>query len=103
MCTGHPPWKDLNPLAALNRIAHTDQKPPYPDHISESLKDFMNKCFTKAPESRPNVYDLLHHPFILGKSKVKDKKIKRLGITKNELSEYQQLKTIRDFEDTVIL
>lgn len=24
MVTGNPPWKDLNPLAAMNKIAHSD-------------------------------------------------------------------------------
>lgn len=56
MCTGNPPWKDLNPLAAMNHIAHTEKKPVYPDSISEDLKDFLDHCFVKNPKDRPNVY-----------------------------------------------
>jgi len=58
---------DLNPLAAMNKIAHTETKPPYPEWVSPGLRDFMDKCFTKNPSNRPNVYDLLHHEFIVGK------------------------------------
>jgi len=27
MCTGNPPWKELNPLAAMNNIAMSEKKP----------------------------------------------------------------------------
>lgn len=64
MVTGNPPWKDLNPLAAMNQIAHTEKKPVYPENISENLKDFLNSCFIWNPADRPNVYELLHHKFI---------------------------------------
>jgi len=49
MCTGNPPWKEFNPLAAMNHIAHSEKLPKFPENVSEELLSFMKVCFTKNP------------------------------------------------------
>lgn len=92
MCSGNPPWKDLNPLAAMNHIAHTEKKPVYSETISTDLKDFLDFCFVKNPKDWPNVYQLLHHKFITG---LENTKFLKIGITKTDYKEYLKLRSTK--------
>jgi len=65
MLTGAPPWSEQNQYAVLFQIANESRAPDYPDDISDELRDFMDCCFKKEPTERCNIYELLHHPFIL--------------------------------------
>ena len=63
LLTTKPPYYEFEPMAAMFRIV-TDDCPPIPTGISDFLKDFLLKCFTKEPSKRPNAKDLLNHPWI---------------------------------------
>ena len=63
LLTTRPPYYEFEPMAAMFRIV-TDDCPPIPSDISEFLKDFLLKCFTKDPLKRPNAKELLLHPWI---------------------------------------
>ena len=63
LLTTKPPYYEFEPMAAMFRIV-TDDCPPIPTGISDFLKDFLLKCFTKEPLKRPNAKDLLNHPWI---------------------------------------
>ena len=63
LLTTRPPYYEFEPMAAMFRIV-TDDCPPIPSGISNYLKDFLLKCFTKEPSKRPNAKDLLIHPWI---------------------------------------
>lgn len=65
MLTGSPPWSDKNQFAVLFQIANESRAPDYPEDISEELKNFMDWWFKREPTERWNIYELLHHPFIL--------------------------------------
>jgi serine/threonine protein kinase len=41
MCMNQPPWKELNQLAALNKIANSTELPKFPEWVSPLLADFM--------------------------------------------------------------
>ena len=77
-----------NQYVALFQIAQEWRAPEYPDDISEELKDFMDCCFKKEPSERWNIYELLHHPFILQEEYDEEKStINNNGLT-NEDKEY---------------
>ena len=63
LLTTKPPYYEFEPMAAMFRIV-TDDCPPLPTGISEHLKDFLLKCFTKDPSKRPSAKELLQHPWI---------------------------------------
>ena len=63
LLTTRPPYYEFEPMAAMFRIV-TDDCPPLPSWISEHLKNFLLKCFTKDPAKRPSAKELLQHPWI---------------------------------------
>ena len=63
LLTTRPPYYEFEPMAAMFRIV-TDDCPPLPTGISEHLKNFLLKCFTKDPSKRPSAKELLQHPWI---------------------------------------
>ena len=63
LLTTKPPYYEFEPMAAMFRIV-TDDCPPLPTGISEHLKNFLLKCFTKDPAKRPSAKELLKHPWI---------------------------------------
>lgn len=70
MKTGRPPWGDkiVNPIAAVWKIAHTEERPPFPAEFSEEGIDFLERCLDRIPSKRWTVEQLLDHPFVSGKS-----------------------------------
>ncbi|XP_022762710.1 mitogen-activated protein kinase kinase kinase 17-like [Durio zibethinus] len=70
MATGRPPWSDevSNPVAAILKIACSNQMPRFPSHFSREGLDFLDKCLERHPKWRWTAEELLEHPFISGKS-----------------------------------
>jgi len=67
MSTAAAPWGHFdNCLAAMIRIAMSDETPPVPDHLSESCRDLVARCTRRAPEERPSASELLRHGFVAG-------------------------------------
>jgi serine/threonine protein kinase len=60
---GKPPYFDLKAIQAMYRIV-TDDSPPIPDIISDSLRDFLGLCFEKDPSIRSPAAVLLQHPWL---------------------------------------
>ncbi|XP_064382334.1 serine/threonine-protein kinase 10-like isoform X2 [Halichondria panicea] len=61
----NPPYHNLSPMRVLLKI--TRNEPPIliaPSRWSSNFSDFLSKCLTKDPASRPPASDLLAHPFI---------------------------------------
>ncbi|KAJ3325250.1 hypothetical protein HDV06_005007 [Boothiomyces sp. JEL0866] len=71
--TGSPPFYDLEPIAALFRIASSD-KIPYPKAISPYFEDFLDNCFQKDPNLRIQASRLLNHPWVSSNTLVQPKK-----------------------------
>ncbi|KAF2293941.1 hypothetical protein P3X46_013358 [Hevea brasiliensis] len=70
MATGKTPWSGLqvsNPMAAVLKIACSDEKPRSPTHFSEEGLDFLTRCLERNPEMRWSAEELLDHPFISAK------------------------------------
>lgn len=44
--------------------------PKLPANVSPDLKNFIEICLNRDPQQRPNVYELLRHPFINVKGKI---------------------------------
>ncbi|CEL98122.1 unnamed protein product [Vitrella brassicaformis CCMP3155] len=70
MATARHPWetdtfKFDNELAAMFKIAMTQETPPIPSHLSVCCQDFLSRCFQRDPEARPEAAELLEHPFVL--------------------------------------
>lgn len=65
LVTTHPPYHDLNPMAALHAIG-SDDHPPFPAGISGPLQDFLFECFQKQPGLRALARMLLRHPWVSG-------------------------------------
>ncbi|OAD78613.1 hypothetical protein PHYBLDRAFT_101025, partial [Phycomyces blakesleeanus NRRL 1555(-)] len=63
LCTGKPPYSDVNPMTALFRIVE-DECPPLPESISEDLRSFLELCFQKSPMDRPTAGELLNHVWV---------------------------------------
>ncbi|XP_050217293.1 mitogen-activated protein kinase kinase kinase 18-like [Mercurialis annua] len=69
MATGSIPWvqennHDVDPLAILYKIGYSGEIPEFPTLLSESCKDFLNKCFIKDSKKRWTAKELLGHPFL---------------------------------------
>lgn len=64
MITGKPPYAGTPAVTAIYKIASSNEPPPLPDGISDSLRDFLSKCFVVDPAKRASVAELLQHPFI---------------------------------------
>ncbi|RZC84486.1 hypothetical protein C5167_047271 [Papaver somniferum] len=63
MITGKAPWKDSKPTMVYT-IGYTNEIPEFPDNISGSCRDFLEKCLRRDPDSRWNCEQLLQHPFL---------------------------------------
>ncbi|XP_072307193.1 myosin-IIIa [Eucyclogobius newberryi] len=62
---GDPPLSDLHPMRALFKIPRNPAPTLHqPELWSNDFNDFICKCLIKDFELRPNVIDLLQHPFI---------------------------------------
>jgi len=70
MATGEPPWKNqfIDQFAALYNIAMGESYPDIPDILSELCKDFLQQCFKRNPQERPNATRLLKHPWLIASS-----------------------------------
>ena len=47
MITGHPPWFEYEPTAAMFKIVMNDTKPELPANSSHFITDFVELCFIK--------------------------------------------------------
>jgi len=63
LLTGNPPNFELEQVTALYAIV-SDDHPPLPEGISESLKDFLMQCFQKDEHLRVDAARLLSHPWL---------------------------------------
>jgi len=63
LLTSKPPYFDMDPMSALFRIV-SDDYPPFPEGISQALKDFLLQCFHKEPSMRSSAEKLLGHPWL---------------------------------------
>ncbi|KAJ5074609.1 sterile20-like kinase isoform b-related [Anaeramoeba ignava] len=65
LAEGSPPLSNIHPIKVVFHIPkQPSPKFSEPDKWSSNCKDFLSKCLIKNPNERPNVEDLLEHPFI---------------------------------------
>lgn len=66
MATGRPRWnnKVSNPMAAVLKIACSNETPEFPIHLSEEGLDFMANCLERNPKRSWTAKELLDHQFI---------------------------------------
>ncbi|OMJ95690.1 hypothetical protein SteCoe_942 [Stentor coeruleus] len=65
MATGKPPWSGLkNHLDIIIEVCRTDKCPLLPGSFSDDARSFVSLCFKRLPWNRPNVGELLQHPFV---------------------------------------
>ena len=60
-----PPFHEMTPMRVLLKIQKSD--PPRLDHPSrwsKEFNDFLKQCLVKDPHKRPNIEELLKHPFV---------------------------------------
>ena len=60
-----PPFHEMTPMRVLLKIQKSD--PPKLDHParwSKEFNDFLKLCLVKEPHKRPNIEELLKHPFV---------------------------------------
>jgi serine/threonine protein kinase len=67
MSTAAAPWGDFdNCLAAMARIAMSEETPPVPQHLSKAAADFVTCCTRRAQQDRPDAVELSKHEFMAG-------------------------------------
>ncbi len=64
MLSGSQPWKGFNQVAALFAIGDSDQLPELPAGISPTCTDFILKCLTRDKSKRPDVEEMMKHPWL---------------------------------------
>ncbi|WOL12657.1 mitogen-activated protein kinase kinase kinase A-like [Canna indica] len=65
MATGRPPWPLVSDaVAALHRIAFSDDVPEFPSWIADEGKDFLSRCLKRDAGERWTAEQLLRHPFV---------------------------------------
>ena len=66
MIEGEPPYLNQNPLKAMYMIA-TNGTPTIanPENLSSTFRDYLEKTLDVDAEKRPDVTQLLRHPFFL--------------------------------------
>ena len=70
MLTASRPWPNLDDsFAALFHVASAKTGPPYPDHVSDLCKDFLDCCFPIEPKERLTASQLLEHEFLASVAK----------------------------------
>lgn len=70
MTTAGAPWGTFdNHLAAMVRIAMSQETPPVPSHLSALCRDFAAVCTRRAPQERPDATELLKHDFVAGSNR----------------------------------
>lgn len=57
---GRPPYAELPAMAALYQIVE-NECPPFPEHASAELKDFLKECFERDPDARISAENLMKH------------------------------------------
>ncbi|XP_019176824.1 PREDICTED: protein kinase byr2-like [Ipomoea nil] len=62
MITGNPVWRFRDSKDAFLNISF--KKPEIPEGISNSCKDFLERCFERNPTTRSTAAVLLNHPFV---------------------------------------
>ncbi|KAK2993060.1 hypothetical protein RJ640_024934 [Escallonia rubra] len=69
MATGNSPWGGnfSNPMAAVLKIAQSNERPELPRQFSKEGLDFLAKCLERNPRKRSIAEELLNHPFVSGK------------------------------------
>ena len=97
MITGYHPWRNLDEIQTMWRLGRED-KPPFPDSLSEDASDFLSKCFEIDPDQRPTATELLGHPFAVFVLSASDfRAYKNVAIQRME--EMQMSSDASSFED----
>ena len=66
MASAMHPWESFdNNIAAMVRIAMSNDAPAIPSELSALAQDFISKCLTRDPVARPTAKALLKHPWIM--------------------------------------
>lgn len=65
LLTGRPPYAELggNTMSVMYAIVE-DENPPIPDGLSPLLEDFLQQCFHKDPDMRPDAETLCEHAWL---------------------------------------
>ncbi|KAL6203437.1 hypothetical protein ACLB2K_027137 [Fragaria x ananassa] len=63
MVTGKPAWEDEG-FETLSRIGFSGGLPEFPTRLSETGRDFLDKCLRRDPKERWSCDQLLRHPFL---------------------------------------
>ncbi|KAK9837312.1 hypothetical protein WJX81_005473 [Elliptochloris bilobata] len=66
MLLGGPPFEADTKAATYAAILHA--QPWLPQHLSAPARDFLLQALTKDPTQRPTAGQLLHHPWLAGRS-----------------------------------
>merc|ERR1719247_1305271 len=70
MTTAQAPWGTFdNHLAAMVRIAMSQETPPVPSHLTAPCRDLIVDCTRRVPQERPNATDLLKYDFVAGSNR----------------------------------
>jgi serine/threonine protein kinase len=65
MATAKQPWGGFdNHMAAMFKIAMTQETPPLPESLSEVCQDFISQCTRREKTARPHASELLLHAFL---------------------------------------
>ncbi|GBG31088.1 Mitogen-activated protein kinase kinase kinase 2 [Hondaea fermentalgiana] len=65
MASGERPWPDMNTqVSIIIKVSQTLEGPPIPDHLSASVRDFLQPLFSINPSERPLARELASHPFL---------------------------------------
>ena len=65
LLTGQPPYFEFNQVQAMFCMVE-NEKPPYPQNMSNDMKSFLDQCFKRDPKDRSTAKKLKKHALLGG-------------------------------------
>ena len=61
---GYSPFREFSMIQKINSIVNNSLQIKYLSSMDQFLFDVIHNCLKRSPDSRPNILELLDHPYL---------------------------------------